>query len=208
MLQVEQVSLSLRKTTLLETLSFEVTSGELIAVLGPNGAGKSSLLQVLCGLKMPSIGEVRLFGRPLHEWPSRERAQKCALLSQDYGGNFGGSVAALVALGRYPYSETCVEQRAAIQDALAYVDALHLKNRDISSLSSGELQRVHMARVLCQLNLPQSKRPALLLLDEHVAHLDMAHQHQSFSALQQLVQQGMSVICALHDVNLALRYAH
>lgn len=178
--------------------------GEFLGVIGPNGSGKSTLIKALTGVLPLRRGEVWLAGRPLREYTPREQARLLAVVPQVSVPAFAFSVREVVEMGRHPhlggFSAPGATDRAAVDEAIALTDITHLQRRAIDQLSSGELQRVTIARALAQ-------RPRVLLLDEPTAHLDIGHQLDIFELLVRLNdEQGLSVLCISHDLNLATEY--
>jgi iron complex transport system ATP-binding protein len=208
LLQAEDVTLAVARRTLLRGLDWRVAAGELWALLGPNGSGKTTLLHALAGLAAPAAGRIRLDGRPLAEVPPAERARRRALLPQSLHDAFGATVLDTVLLGRHPYLSRWAWEgdadRAQARSALAAVEMEGFAARDVTTLSGGERQRVGLATVLAQ-------DPALLLLDEPLAHLDLPHQVRVLQRLRERVDAGggagRAVVLSIHDLNLARRFA-
>ena len=192
------LGLQLSGNTVLCNIELSVVAGETLGIVGPNGSGKSSLLKLLAGLRQPGTGSVQLLGEPLARLPRRRVAQALALVEQQADTLDAISVFDAVALGRTPWLSALApfsrEDRAVVEQALADLDATHLRERAWSSLSGGERQRVHIARALAQ-------RPQVLLLDEPTNHLDIQHQ---LSLLQQVQALSVTTLVALHDLNQAL----
>jgi iron complex transport system ATP-binding protein len=171
-------------------------------LVGPNGAGKSTLLRVLAGDFAPSAGSVLLHGRNPRSYPSRELALHRAVLSQSIAVTFPFSVAEIVRMGAGERRGPAVE--ALVDGALAEVDLGGFRDRVIGTLSGGEQQRAHFARVLVQLACGEAARgPGLLLLDEPTSNLDLRHQLDMVAATQRCLARGVTVIAILHDLNLA-----
>jgi iron complex transport system ATP-binding protein len=194
---------------LLDDVSLSVAPGDVVAIIGPNGAGKSTLLRALAGDVRPAHGAVRLLGRPLHAWPVQEQARRRAVLPQQSTLAFAFTAREVVLLGRAPHSGgTSGPRDAAIAEgALEAVDAGHLADRWYTTLSGGEQQRVHLARVLAQIWEPIDDQPRFLLLDEPTNSLDLAHQHHTLALARRWARQGVGVVVVLHDLNLAAQYA-
>ena len=230
---------------ILKKITFELGSGEFLAVLGANGTGKSTLLQALSGVlpgHLPEAGAVVpvtrstpvLSGKIVlgsqdqcrisrHQKERARWAKQCALLPGTVTPWINLTVNAYVELGRYPFlpGESLSEVRSHVQAALQFVSAEKFKDREVHSLSSGEFQRVALARVLTQLSLPCEGEAEeaesglkLLLLDEPLAHLDLYYQHYFLKLLRELCDgkggkgQKVSVIAVIHDINLAKKYAN
>ena len=203
-LDVRNISFGYNGGLLLEDISFSIAAGNLIALIGPNGSGKTTLLKILLGLLAPNSGVVTLHGQPLATLEPKARAKTIAYVSQQPALSFPLTVRELVALGRYPHGGRGRESEAdamAIKHALERTAANDLSDRQFNTLSGGEKQKVLIARALAQ-----SAR--VLLLDEPTLHLDLNFQLQILSALKQLcVEEGITVITVLHDVNLVSLFA-
>lgn len=188
----------------LKGLSLRISRGEFVGLLGPNGSGKSTLLRVLSGVLKPSRGQVWLEGYPLSQLQAKDVAKRLAFVPQREDVAFSFTAWEVVLLGRAPYIGWWGKERAddvrAAQDAMERTDSLPLSERMMGALSGGERQRVVLARGLAQ------KTP-VLLLDEPLTHLDVAHQVGTLSLLRQLNrEEGLTVLSALHDINLASEF--
>jgi iron complex transport system ATP-binding protein len=183
------------------TLSF---GPGLHAVVGPNGSGKSSLLRDLIGLRPLQHGRVRLGGRELDELPGKERARAIAYLPQQQALPYDRRVYDLVMLGRAPhrtlFGMATREDQKAVGAAMRACEVEAFAERGVLSLSGGERQRVMIARLL-------ATQAAILVLDEPAAALDIGHTLQAYALLRQLADEGRCVIVAMHELDLALRFA-
>jgi iron complex transport system ATP-binding protein len=204
MLSVLDCSVRRGASVVLANVDITLARGEVLGVLGPNGAGKSTLLGALSGELPVAAGEVLLHQRPLHDWNGSERARCLAVLPQKSTLSFGFRVDEVVSLGRLPHSSGIEADRTIITAVLSAVDAQHLAHRSYLSLSGGEQQRVHLARVLAQ--LWPGRTGQVLLLDEPTAGLDPLHQHSILQSIRQFADLGGAVLVILHDLNLAARY--
>ena len=198
----------------LATVDVALQPGRFTAILGPNGAGKSTLLSLLSGQRAPvsgQSGQVFLSGRALGDYSAAQLALVRAVMPQENAVAFDFSVQEVVEWGRFAHrsAPSLYEDAIALQ-ALQATGVAHLALRNINTLSGGERARVHLARALAQLWEPRPDGAARwLLLDEPTAALDLSHQHQSMALLRAWAQQqGVGVVAVLHDLNLALRYAH
>ncbi|MBL3669335.1 ABC transporter ATP-binding protein [Streptomyces sp. M2CJ-2] len=182
---------------LVEEVTLGAAEGQLVGLVGPNGSGKSTLLRCVYRALRPSAGTVRLGGEDLYAMSARESARRVAALPQEAVTEFDFTVAEVVAMGRLPHqrsaARTTDEDRGACEAALAGVGAGHLADRGFLTLSGGERQRVLIARALAQ-------RPRVLVLDEPTNHLDIAQQLEVLALVR---GSGLTVLTALHDLNLA-----
>jgi len=185
-------------------VSVIVAPGTLWAVLGPNGSGKSTLLRTALGLLRPLAGEVRLFGTPLARWDRRALARRVAWVPQTFEAEAGFTGLELVLMGRAPHQGSWglpgPKDLAVARDVLAELGIAHLAGRIVSRLSGGERRLLLLARALAQ-------EPALLLLDEPTAFLDLQHQAQVLERVRARVRGGLAAMAVLHDPNLAAAFA-
>ena len=189
----------------LKGVSLDVPAGKLTALIGPNGAGKTTLIRAVSGVLHPSGGEVLADGQDLLSMPALRRARLLAVVPQAAALPPAFSVWETVLLGRTPYLNFLGQLSAADEDiarrALERVEALDLRERRVGELSGGEAQRVLLARALCQ-------STPILLLDEPTAHLDLQFQVSLLDLVRDLARQdGLAVLVAIHDLNLAARVA-
>lgn len=209
LVDVADLNFSVSGRALLRDVSFGLQGGELLAVLGRNGAGKSTLLGHLTGEL--GRGGVRMFGLPLREQAASDLARRRAALPQQTLMTFAYEVLDVVLLGRIPHGRReTPEDRDIARAALSRVDLAGFEHRNVLTLSGGEQQRVHLARVLAQLwsDPAQADKPTrVLLLDEPTSSLDLAHQHATLRLARDLCAEGVGVIAVLHDLNLAAQYA-
>ena len=206
-LAAASVTVRVGAKALLEEVSLTIAPGETVALVGPNGAGKSTLLRVLAGEIAPQAGTVTLRGRPLPSYRPRALALHRAVLSQHTTVAFPFTVAEVVRMGAGDARGAKVD--ALVEAALAEVDLTAFGERLITTLSGGEQQRAHFARVLVQLACGEALHgPGLLLLDEPTASLDLRHQLDLIEATQRCRTRGITVIAVLHDLNLAALFAH
>jgi iron complex transport system ATP-binding protein len=188
----------------LDGVSARVEPGRLLAVVGPNGSGKSTLFRALLGLVDLEAGEVRLDGTPVPALPRARVAQTVAAVPQHEEPMPMLRVTDAVLMGRYarlgPLTPVSAADREAIRRALERCDAWPLRDRVVDTLSGGEWQRVRLARALAQ-------EPALLLLDEPTAALDIRHEMELLELTRHLVAAGLGALVITHHLNLAARYA-
>lgn len=188
----------------LRGISLGVEKGQMVALLGPNGSGKTTLLKLAAGVLTPKGGEVLLEGTNLRALSRKEVARRIAMVPQQFHTPFAFTVAQVVMLGRTPFIGTFSGEtetdRGQVQRAMKMAGVERLSPRAFNELSGGERQKCILAMALAQ-------EPKLLLLDEPTAHLDINHQVEILELIRRLNrEQGVTVIGAMHDLNLAALY--
>jgi len=204
-IQVVGVTLRFGDRTALHDVDLTARRGELVALTGPNGSGKTTLLRCILGLAEPDAGEVLLFGEPTTALTVRARARQVAWVPQEEAPRDNVRVLSYVLYGRYahqpPFGGETEADRTAARRALEDVGLADRADRGVFELSGGERQRLLLARSLAQ-------EAPILLLDEPTAHLDIAFQLDILDRVRSLVRErGVCAVAALHDLNLAGRYA-
>lgn len=204
-LEVDRVTLRFGDRLAVSDLDLTVHAGEFVALTGPNGSGKTTLLRAVLGLERPSEGAVRLFGTPVGDLAVRDRARRVAWVPQEEAPRDNVPLLDYVLFGRYahilPLDRESASDRALARDVLRGVGLLDRADDGILELSGGERQRAVLARALAQ-------EAPLLLLDEPTAHLDIGHQLDLLGRVRELSRRrGTTVVAALHDLNLAARFA-
>jgi iron complex transport system ATP-binding protein len=206
-LSAEQLNLGYRRGLLVvHDLALNVDQGEIVTLVGPNGSGKSTVLRALARLMRPQHGAVYLNGRAIHRLSTRMVAQQLAILPQNPTAPDDLTVHDLVTRGRFArqawWRATRQHDRDVIGWALEETGLLDLSDRRLNTLSGGERQRAWIALALAQ-------EPRVLLLDEPTTFLDISHQLDVMALLQKLnVEEGLSIVMVLHDLNQAARFSH
>ncbi|MFG1993984.1 ABC transporter ATP-binding protein [Actinoplanes sp. NPDC048988] len=189
-----------RDVALLRAVALDAPPGSTVGLLGPNGSGKSTLLRVLAGLDRPDAGRVLLDGVDRAERPRREIARRVAVVTQHTPADADMTVGEVLRLGRIPHrallAPAGADDERRVADALDGAGLSGWERRRWTSLSGGERQRVAIARALVQ-------EPEVLLLDEPTNHLDIRHR---FALLADLARAPVTVVAALHDLDLAGQY--
>lgn len=206
LLETVSLSVGIGARLLLHDVSLTFARGQSVALIGPNGAGKSTLLRALAGELAPRSGRIRLKGRDLRAYSPHLLAGHRAVLSQRNNVAFPFTVGDVVRMGALQENAPMIE--SIVGSVLAEFGMIDLADRAITTLSGGEQQRVHFARVLAQLACGQSYGGyGILLLDEPMAGLDLRHQLSMLAALKRRAKNGALVIAILHDLNLAALFA-
>lgn len=198
--QVENLSYCYEASEVLNDVNLTVSKGSLVGIIGPNGSGKSTLLKNIYRSLKASSGAVLIDQENIQNLSFKQSAKKMAVVGQEQEMPFDFQVREIVAMGRYVHkkifeTETS-EDRGIVDDALKKIGIQELANKNYMHLSGGEKQRVLIARAIAQ----QSE---LIVLDEPTNHLDIHYQLEIFSLLKKL---GVTVISAIHDLNLAAMY--
>src|SRR4051794_12548160 len=188
----------------LRGISLALGAGEVVALLGPNGSGKSTLLRCLLG-QLNCQGEVLWDGKPVHAWRRKDLARRVAYLPQSPASEPDQTVADVLRLGRAPYwgafgleSERDIR---VVHDVARQLELTDLLSRPLGELSGGQRQRVFLGRCLAQ-------QPRAMLLDEPNTFLDLRHQVELSRLLKTLAaEQGIAILMASHDLNLAGAFA-
>jgi ABC-type cobalamin/Fe3+-siderophores transport system ATPase subunit len=222
MLRIEKLSVSYGPRRVLREVSLEVNSGEVVALIGPNGAGKSTLVRAVSGVIPVESGRIWSDGIPLQgaslvgtklqsgayellSLAPMQRARSLAVVPQAASLPPAFTVWEMVLMGRTPHlnflGQVSANDETIARLALQKVEAVELCDRRVGELSGGEQQRVLLARALAQ-------STPILLLDEPTSNLDLHYQVSFMETVSTLAQQdGLAVLVAMHDLNLAARYA-
>lgn len=197
---ISNVSYSYGEKEILKNIQMEIEAGQMTGIIGPNGSGKSTLLKNLYRALKPGSGRITWNGQDIHAMSARQAALKIGVVGQENEVSFDFTVWEIVAMGRNPYKRwfelDSKEDRRAVNDALEQLHIADLAQRSYLKLSGGEKQRVLLARAIAQ-------KTELLVLDEPTNHLDIGCQLEIFQLVKKL---GVTVLTAVHDLNLAALY--
>lgn len=199
-LSVQNISFGIDKTDILKDISFDVEQNSFVGIIGPNGSGKSTLLKCIYGVNKPNKGDIYFEKDNLLKISGKERAKKIAVLAQESSGQFDFSVRQVVEMGRYPHKKTLEnyskEDEEIIERVLVDMKLIDYKERSFNTLSGGEKQRVLIARLLVQ-------ESDFIVLDEPTNHLDIGYQIEIMNTIKNM---GVTVLAAIHDMNMAALY--
>ena len=203
-LQIRGVYFSYLNGLVLHDINLSVAAGEMVGLLGPNGSGKTTLIKLASGILKPEQGEIKLGDTSLSQLSRKSIARSVAVVPQQFHIPFAFTVSEVVTLGRMPFTKAfsgeTTADRQAVAAGMELVGISPLAPRRFDELSGGERQKVILAMALTQ-------QPKLLLLDEPTAHLDISHQVEILELVRNLnMRQELTVIAAMHDLNLASLY--
>lgn len=206
MITLKNVSAGYNGIDVISGISFSVQDGDNLCIVGPNGCGKTTLIKAISGL-IKSKGLISIDGKDTSKMNQTEIGKNIAVMSQISSVYFSYTVYETVLLGRYIHMKGSAFKNPSIYDkeyaekCLKAVGLSNYKDRQINTLSGGQLQRVYLARTLAQ-------EPRVILLDEPTNHLDLKHQAGLIDFLKEWSSKNNhSVIGVLHDINLAMRLA-
>ena len=209
MLEVKNISYKIGTKQILENISASFLPGKLSMIIGPNGSGKSTLLKIISNEIEKYSGEVFYNNRLLTKKDNAALAKIRAVLSQQSELSFPLTVEEVVMMGRYPHFDFKPTRNDLdiCLAALREMNILDFRYRNYLTLSGGEKQRVHFARVLAQIWEKPSDTDRYLFLDEPISHLDLNYQHEFLKQARFIASGAVVVIVVIHDVNLAIQYA-
>ncbi len=211
MIRAENISVITKSgKEILKDISLSITPGTLTSVIGKNGAGKSTVLKAICGETDYKKGSVFWNENKISGYKPGEIAKQRAVVSQKTSLNFSFTVKEVVQIGRSPFSGffSSSSDEEIVDQCLKKVGLSGFSDRDYTTLSGGEQQRVHIARALAQIwDTIESEEESYLFLDEPLASLDVSHQHEIMNLLKQLCSKNVGVFIVIHDLNLAAQYS-
>ena len=205
MIEVKNIYCGYDNKEIIKNLSFKVNNGENLCIVGPNGCGKSTLLKSIANI-IEYRGNVKIDDKEVNNFSRVDLAKKVALMSQMSQVYFPYTVYDTVSLGRYAYSKGAFsklskQDREIVEDSMKKVGVYELKDKLITELSGGQLQRVFLAKIFAQ-------DPDIILLDEPTNHLDFKHQIELLENLSEWVKKNNKIVIGvLHDLNLVQYFA-
>lgn len=203
MIEIKNLSLSYDKKVILKDISLK-TENKFISIIGPNGSGKSTLLKIISQTINNYDGEVFINNKNLRNYNKLELAKLRAFVSPNESILNNFLVKQYISFGRAPFQKLFGiledHDQKIINETMNNLSVSHLSDNNIQSLSSGEFQKIQLARALVQ-------EPKLLLLDEPTSHLDINHQIAIMKKLRELSESGITVMIIIHDINLAIAFS-
>ncbi len=203
MIEIINIFAGYQDQEVLKGISLKIIHNEMIGILGPNGSGKTTLIMALTGVVPIKSGQILLDGKPIRTYPTRQVAKRVACVPQKSEFSFDFSNLSIVLMGRYPYLDSWADytrqDRELAEDAMRQTGIMKLAQKSVKQVSGGEAQLVTIARAIAQTT-------EILVLDEATSNLDAAKKIQVFDLLTKKNSEGATVICVLHDLNLAALY--
>ncbi len=201
--EVEKLTFSIGRKKILDDVSFHVKKGEWLLIAGPNGAGKSTLIKIASGLWKKESGNIKIWGKELEEYSSKELARVMGTLHSSFKPLYNINVFDFVRLGVYAktgfLSFYSGRNKKDVELAIETTEIEPFLHKGILNLSQGELQRVRIAKVLAQ-------NPRIMVFDEPLLHLDIKHKVWVLELLARLRASGKTVITVVHDFSMAFSY--
>jgi len=200
-LDVNTINFTINNKIILENISFKIYEKDILCIVGPNGSGKSTLVKILTQEIEPSSGIVYFNKKSLSQWDSNEIAKKRAVLSQSNNLSFPFKVIDIIKMGRYPFKNNSDKNLDISKELINIFDLNKILEQNYTTLSGGEMQRVHLARVFAQIWSENNYTEKLIILDEPTSFLDIKHQQALFKFIKKLNKNGLTVIMVLHELN-------
>lgn len=197
-IEVENVTFAYNDEDVLINITLDIHQGDYIGIVGPNGAGKTTLFKIMLGLLRPRMGSVKLFEQDIYDFRDWQKIGYVPQKATNFDSNFPVTVFEVVSMGintkRRFFNKATAEDKRVVQDALKQVDMWEYKDRLIGDLSSGQQQRVFIARALVN-------RPEVILLDEPTTGVDKQTQDGFYAMLQKLNKKmGITLVLVSHDI--------
>ena len=204
------MSLEIDGGEIVNDINIEVFPGKVLALIGPNGAGKSTILKLLSGDVKPTSGVVKYNDINISNIPFVDRAHIRGVMSQSQTIAFDFSVLEIIEMGwlhsDHDYYTSFYPD--VLKQIIEDCELQHLADRKFNTLSGGEQKRVHFARVLLQLWIPEGDiHPRFMLLDEPLANLDIYHELKMLEIIKKYLSKNIGVLLILHDLNTASKFA-
>lgn len=201
--QTERLAVGYNGKPVVENVEVAVKRGQILTLIGPNGSGKSTILKSITKQLKTLGGVVYIGGDPIEEIDARKLSRRVAVVLTERPKPELMTCGDVVAVGRYPYTGMLgilsAGDKEKVQDALITVNALELKDRHFSEVSDGQIQRIMLARAICQ-------EPEIIVLDEPTTFLDVRYAVEILDTLRRMAtQRGITVIMSLHELNYARR---
>lgn len=204
-ISINNLHFKYNKKNILNDIDVDIYKGTFLSIIGPNGSGKTTFLKNIVNILSPSKGSIDIYNKNIKTFKYKELAKKLAVVHQNTNISFNFSVKDIVMMGRFPYLNRFQSESKAdydiVEKAMKDTGIYELKDRKAENISGGEMQRVMIARALVQ-------EPEILILDEPTSSLDLKYQVGILDICKRLNKgKNLTVVCILHDINLASRYS-
>ncbi|HTW35278.1 MAG TPA: ATP-binding cassette domain-containing protein [Rhizomicrobium sp.] len=207
--RIRDVSYAAGSVQILSAIALDFQPGRFNVVLGPNGAGKSTLMRIAAGRLAPTSGDVLYGETSVAAFDMTALARRRAFLSQNVELTFPLAVEDVVLMGRYPHYRgvPSLKDKEIVARALDLVDMTARRHQPYPTLSGGERQKTHLARVLAQIwNDEESAEERILFLDEPTTSLDIHYQLHLLDTAREFLKRRCTIVASLHDLNMAFDY--
>lgn len=207
MIQIQKLQYKAKQRWLLQNIELDIKSGELIAIVGPNGAGKSTLLSSIANELSYEADSYQFKNAAISSYCKKKLPQHRAKFSQHQSSEIQLKIDEIVLMGRYPYfnNEPDKKDWEIVNLWMNKTQTNHLTDREYEHLSGGEKQRLHIARIFAQLENDIEQK--LVLLDEPLNNLDVAHQFKTLHLIKEFTNKNNAALVVLHDLNIAAQFA-
>ena len=201
--QTKDLAVGYNGQALIHDINIEIEKGTILTLIGPNGAGKSTILKSITRHLSKIAGQVYIDKQEIYAWSAKELARQVAVVLTDRIRPELMTCEEVVAMGRYPYTNAMGKMtprdKEVVAEAMSRVHAADLAERDFTTLSDGQRQRIMLARAIAQ-------EPQIIILDEPTAYLDIRHKIELLDILREMAhEKGITVIMSLHEINLATK---
>lgn len=203
MISLKNITKKYSDKTIIDDISLNIPTGQVIAFIGANGAGKSTLLSIISRTLSKNSGEVFIDEKELSKWDNNDLAKKISILKQSNNLNIRLTVKELVSFGRFPHCKGNLtkKDKEEVEKAIQYMGIEHLQDRYLDELSGGQKQMAFISMIIAQ-------DTEYIFLDEPLNNLDMHHCVKIMKNIKKLAKEmGKTVIIVIHDINFVSLYA-
>ena len=201
-----------KESFVLRNVSLNINEGDFVSVIGKNGSGKSTLVKIISGIISGYSGQILFNGEDINSMVRKDLSKKLSYLPQStVTFNENMIVRDFLLLGRYAHKKFSEfrydpEDNKVVNNSMEITDIKDLAGKYFHELSGGERQKVLLTLSLVQLNISESLKEKILIIDEPLTYLDVTYQFEIFNIIKKLRENGLTVLIVIHDLNLALRF--
>ncbi len=201
--QMEELSVGYDGKPVVQNIEASIEKGQILTLIGPNGSGKSTILKSITKQLEIINGVAYIGNRRIEDIAARELSRQAAVVLTERPKPELMTCYDVVAVGRYPYTGMLgilsEKDKKKIDDALKMVNCFDLREKDFRQISDGQLQRVLLARAICQ-------EPEIIILDEPTSYLDIRYAVEILNILHRMAKEHqVTIIMSLHELNYAKR---